>query len=68
MQLLRVPSVTSSCIYLRNTASQARLNHVMILHYTCDKLDVANEYIKRELSQEKNICHLSSLIEYVYIY
>ena len=41
--------------YLRNTMSQARLNHLMILHYhqdtcMCDKLDlksIANEYIRK---------------------
>ena len=39
--------------YLRNTMSQARLNHLMILHYhqdVCDKLDlksIANEYIRK---------------------
>ena len=52
--------------YLRSTMTQARLNHLMILHYhqdLCDKLDlnsVANEYISKNDSRQSTFATFSA--------
>lgn len=52
--------------YLRSTMTQARLNHLMILHYhqdLCDKLDlntIANEYITRNDSRQSTFATFSA--------